>query len=106
MAVLVSFEVRLNMVRSNLRASGGVEEALPILLRDTRHYHDSNQALEAITLDPHFGDALVRTKTPLCSNLQAGQVRIFIGSGHFGFIHSAARPGNALVAMEAFFQRR
>ncbi len=59
---------------------------------------DSNQALEAVTLDPRWG-VLTGTEAPL-RNDPAGQIRIFAADGRFWRYPLGAAPGSALVAME------
>lgn len=97
--LLVSFEVKPRVVRYGAKGEWRGEESLPTVLRDIRNYHDGNQALEAVTLDPRWG-VLVGTETPLRSD-PPGQIRIFTGSGRFWIYPLGGAPGSALVAMEA-----
>ncbi len=97
--LLVSFEVKPRIVRYSPAGQWRGEERLPALLRDPRNYPNDNQALEAITLDPHWG-ILVGTEAPLRKE-PAGQVRIFRLDGRFWRYPLSDDPGSALVAMDA-----
>ena len=96
-ALVVSFEGKPRVVRYGTRGEWRGEEPLPALLRDPRNYHDSNQALEAITIDPRWG-VLVGSETPMRGD-PAGQVRIFTREGRFWNYPLGKAPGSALVDM-------
>lgn len=97
--LLVSFEVKPRVARYSPKGEWRGEEALPTLLRDIRNYRNSNQALEAVTLDPRWG-VLVGSETPL-RNDPASQVRIFTRNGSFWNYPLSQAPGSALVDMVA-----
>ncbi len=97
--LLVSFEIRPRVVRYSPTGQWRGEEPLPALLRDLHNYHDINQALEAVTLDPRWG-VLTGTEAPLRDD-PAGQIRLFTGDGRFWRYPLGSAPGSALVAMEA-----
>ena len=93
--LVISFEEKPRVVRYSPRGEWQGEETLPPLLRDVGNYHDPNQALEAITLDPRWG-VLVGSETPLRDD-PAGQVRIFTREGRFWNYPLGKAPGSALV---------
>ena len=95
--LLVSFEVKPRVVRYSPRGEWRGEETLPALLRNPRNYRDNNQALEAITLDPHWG-VLVGVETPLRDD-PIGQARIFTREDRFWNYPLGNAPGSALVDM-------
>lgn len=95
--LLVSFEVKPRVVRYNPTGQWRGEETLPAPLRDIRNYRDSNQALESVTIDPHWG-VLVGSETPMRDDLP-GQVRIFTRNGSFWNYPLSQAPGSALVDM-------
>ena len=95
--LLVSFEAKPRVVHYSPRGEWRGEETLPPLLRDVRNYHDPNQALEAITLDPRWG-VLVGSETPMRDD-PAGQVRIFTREGRFWNYPLGNAPSSALVDM-------
>lgn len=97
--LLISFEVKPRVVRYSVSGEWRGEEPLPAVLRDVRNYHDSNQALEAVTIDSRWG-VLVGSETPL-RNEPLGQIRIFTSSGRFWNYPLGKAPNSALVAMEA-----
>ncbi len=97
--LLVSFEVKPRIVRYSPTGLWKGEERLPAPLRDLRNYANSNQALEAVTLDPRWG-VLVGTEAPLRQD-PSGQIRIFRLDGRFWRYPLGNAPGSALVAMEA-----
>lgn len=97
--LLISFEVKPRVVRYSPTGQWQGEEALPAPLRDLRRYRDSNQALEAVTIDPRWG-VLVGVEAPLRGD-PTGQVRLFALGGHFWNYPLGGAPGGALVAMEA-----
>lgn len=97
--LLVSFEVKPRIVRYSPTGRWKGEERLPALLRDLRSYSNSNQALEAVTLDPRWG-VLVGTEAPLRQD-PPGQIRIFRLDGRFWRYPLSNAPKSALVAMEA-----
>ncbi|MFO1420229.1 MAG: esterase-like activity of phytase family protein [Candidatus Competibacteraceae bacterium] len=97
--LLVSFEGKPRVVRYSSDGRWRGEETLPPLLRDVRNYHDPNQMLESVTIDPRWG-VLVGSETPLRGD-PPGQIRIFAGNGHFWIYPLGPAPGSALVAMEA-----
>lgn len=97
--LLISFENKPRVVRYSSTGEWRGEEPLPPLLRDVRNYHDGNQALESVTIDPRWG-VLVGSETPL-RNDPPGQIRIFNGGGRFWIYTLGKAPGSALVAMEA-----
>jgi hypothetical protein len=97
--LLVSFEVKPRVVRYNTAGQWRGEEPLPVTLRNARNYRDSNQALEAVTIDPRWG-ILVGSETPL-RNDPPGLIRIFATRGRFWLYPLGNAPGSALVAMEA-----
>lgn len=96
--LLVSFEVKPRAIRYNAKGEWRGEETLPVALRNIRNYHDPNQALEAVTLDPRWG-VLVGSETPL-HNDPPGQIRIFTSSSRFWIYPVGNAPSSALVAME------
>lgn len=97
--LLVSFEIRPRVVRYSPTGQWRGEEPLPALLSDLRNYHDTNQALEAVTIDPRWG-VLTGTEAPLRDD-PAGQIRLFTSDGRFWRYPLGSAPGSALVAMEA-----
>ncbi|MDG4553973.1 MAG: esterase-like activity of phytase family protein [Candidatus Competibacter sp.] len=98
--LLISFEIRPRVVRYSPTGQWRGEEPLPAPLRDLRNYRDINQALEAVTIDPHWG-VLVGTEAPLRGD-PAGRIRLFAGDGRYWWNYPlGAAPGSALVAMEA-----
>ena len=97
--LLVSFEVKPQVVRYSPQGEWRGEQGLSALLRDIRNYRDGNKALEAVTLDPRWG-ILVGAETPL-RNDPDGQIRIFVDSGRFWNYPLGSAPSSALVAMEA-----
>jgi len=97
--LLVSFEVKPRVVRYSTKGEWRGEESLPTVLRDIRNYHDPNQALESVTIDPRWG-VLTGSETPL-RNDPSGQIRIFTSHGRFWIYPLGSAPGSALVAMES-----
>lgn len=97
--LLVSFEARPRVVRYSPTGRWLGEAPLPAVLRDVRNYRNSNEALEAVTVDRRWG-VLVGAEAPL-RNRPAGQVPIFTSSGRFWNYPLGTAPGSALVAMEA-----
>ena len=97
--LLVSFEVKPRIVRYSPTGQWQGEEPLPAVLRNLRHYADSNQALEAVTVDPRWG-VVVGTEVPL-KNDPADQIRLFRPDGRFWRYPLSSAPRSALVAMEA-----
>lgn len=97
--LLISFEVKPRIVRYSPTGLWRGEERLPTPLRDLRNYSKSNQALEAVTLDPHWG-VLIGTEAPLRQD-PPGQIRIFQLDGRFWRYPLSNAPKSALVAMEA-----
>lgn len=97
--LLVSFEIKPRVVRYSPAGQWRGEEPLPAPLRDIRNYHNSNEALEAVTLHPRWG-VLVGPEKPLRTD-PAGQVRIFTRTGLFWNYPLSSADGSALVAMEA-----
>lgn len=97
--LLVSFEIRPRAVRYSPTGQWRGEEPLPALLSDLRNYRDTNQALEAVTIDPRWG-VLTGTEAPLRDD-PVGQIRLFASDGRFWSYPLGSAPGSALVAMEA-----
>lgn len=97
--LLVSFEIRPRVVRYSPTGLWQGAERLPIPLRDLGYYRNSNQALEAITIDSRWG-LLIGTEAPL-RNDPDGQIRLFQLNGDSWNYPLAPAPRSALVAMEA-----
>ena len=97
--LLVSFEIRPRVVRYSPTGQWRGEEPLPALLSDLRNYRDTNQALEAVTIDPRWG-VLTGTEAPLRDD-PVGRIRLFASDGRFWSYPLGSAPGSALVAMEA-----
>ncbi|HPF58002.1 MAG TPA: esterase-like activity of phytase family protein [Candidatus Competibacteraceae bacterium] len=96
--LLVSFEIRLRVVRYSPTGLWRGEEKLPALLRDPGHYRNPNQGLEAITVDP-FRGILVGTEVSLLND-PSDQVRLFQLDGRSWNYRLSPAPKSALVAME------
>ena len=73
------------------------QRTLPALLSDLRNYRDTNQALEAVTIDPRWG-VLTGTEAPLRDD-PVGRIRLFTSDGRFWSYPLGSAPGSALVAM-------
>ncbi|MDG4596585.1 MAG: esterase-like activity of phytase family protein [Candidatus Contendobacter sp.] len=95
--LVISFEEKPRVVRYSSTGQWRGEEILPSLLRDIRNYHDPNQAIESVTLDPRWG-VLVGSETPLRDD-PTGQVRIFTRDGRFWTYPLSKAPNSALVDM-------
>lgn len=97
--LIVSFEVRPRVVRYRPNGEWREEVPLPALLRKIRHYRDSNQALEALAIDPRWG--IVTGSETALRNDPKSLIRLFATGGRFWLYPLGDAPGSALVAMEA-----
>lgn len=97
--LLVSFEGRPRIARYSASGRWRGEVPLPATLRNARYYSDSNEALEALTVDPRWG-VLTGSEMPL-RNDPPDVIRIFATGGRFWLYPLGDAPGSALVAMEA-----
>jgi len=97
--LLASFETRPRVVRYSPTGAWRGEERLPAPLRDLRNYRNSNQGMEAITVDSQWG-VLVGTEAPLLSG-SPRHIRLFQLDGRAWDYPLGSAPKSALVAMEA-----
>lgn len=96
--LVVSFEIRPRVAHYSPTGLWRGEERLPAVLRDLSNYRNSNQGLEAITIDSRWG-VLVGTEVPLLND-RSDQVRIFQLDGRSWNYPLSAAPKSALVEME------
>lgn len=97
--LLISFEGKPRLVRYRPTGEWQGDVPLPLTLRKLYNYRNSNQALEAVAIDPEWG-AVTGPELAL-RNDPKSLARLFTTGGRFWFYPLGDAPGSALVAMEA-----